>query len=60
MSAADASPDPLAALLGAYPCGTLLLRDSLAASAAFLLPWLTAACVKQGHKVGWAGRGVPW
>jgi hypothetical protein len=45
------SSDPLSSLLAAYPCGTILLRDSLAASGHFLLPWLTAACLKQGQKV---------
>jgi len=48
---ADAAIDPLQSLLSTYPSGVLLLRDSLAASGHFLLPWITAAAVKQGHKV---------
>lgn len=47
----DAS-DPVSGLLQGYPSGTILVRDSLAASAHFLLPWITAACIQQGHKVG--------
>jgi hypothetical protein len=43
--------DPVSSLLLAYPTGSILLKDSLAASAHFLLPWITAAAVKQGHKV---------
>jgi hypothetical protein len=43
--------DPLVGLLQAFPCGVLLLRDSLAASGHFLLPWLTSAALGQGHKV---------
>lgn len=43
--------DPLTSLLQCYPAGVLLLRDSLAASGHFLLPWITGAAVKQGHKV---------
>lgn len=43
--------DPVSSLLWAYPTGSILLRDSLAASAHFLLPWITSAAVKQGHKV---------
>lgn len=46
-----APEDPLVGLLHAFPCGMLLLRDSLAASGHFLLPWLTAAALGQGHKV---------
>ncbi|WIA35843.1 hypothetical protein OEZ86_004229 [Tetradesmus obliquus] len=45
-----APEDPLVGLLHAFPCGMLLLRDSLAASGHFLLPWLTAAALGQGHK----------
>jgi hypothetical protein len=47
-----ASEDPLVGLLHAFPCGVFLLRDSLAASGHFLLPWLTSAALGQGHKVG--------
>jgi hypothetical protein len=43
--------DPVSSLLWAYPTGCILLRDSLVASAHFLLPWITSAAVKQGHKV---------
>jgi hypothetical protein len=50
-SAADGSSGPIAGLLACYPAGVLLLRDSLAAAGHFLLPWIGAASVKQGHKV---------
>lgn len=46
-----ASEDPISALLQAFPCGCLLLRDSLAASGHFLLPWITTAALQQRHKV---------
>lgn len=46
-----AASDPITGLLLGYPTGTILVRDSLAASSHFLLPQLTAAALQQGHKV---------
>lgn len=43
--------DPIHSLVRTFPSGCLLLRDSLAASAQFLLPWLTAASLQQGDHV---------
>eukprot|EP00775_Hariotina_reticulata_P003551 gene3551-3820_t len=43
--------DPIRSLVRTFPSGCLLLRDSLAASAQFLLPWLTAASLQQGDHV---------
>lgn len=49
----DTSFDPLLGLCGA---GHVLLKDSLACSGAFLLPWIVKHCVHQQHKVGAAQR----
>lgn len=53
------SEDPLVAVLQAFPCGVVLLRDSLAADGHFLLPWVTSAALGQGHKVGGAAAAGP-
>lgn len=48
----DAAEDPLQRLSGGMCGGGILVKDSLDAPAAFLLPWLVRACVQDGFKVG--------
>jgi hypothetical protein len=43
--------DPINSLVRTFPSGCFLLRDTLAASAHFLLPWLTTASLQQGNQV---------